>query len=89
MSLDIERIRAYCERIARNPDAMLRAAQFYDHACTDLPAAIAEIERLREELAKVNGHDPDVCGCEDHAAWCPFNPNATELRNEQGANECD
>ena len=24
-------------------------------------------------------HDPETCGCENHAPWCPFNPNATQV----------
>lgn len=24
-------------------------------------------------------HDADLCGCENHAPWCPFNPWATEV----------
>jgi hypothetical protein len=25
-------------------------------------------------------HDPDECGCENHAPWCPLNPDATEVK---------
>lgn len=28
-------------------------------------------------------HDPDVCGCEDHADWCPYNPNATQVPDNE------
>lgn len=28
-------------------------------------------------------HDPEKCGCGSDAAWCPYNPEATELRKEQ------
>lgn len=25
-------------------------------------------------------HDPETCGCENHAPWCPYNPWATEVK---------
>lgn len=28
-------------------------------------------------------HNPEECGCMEHASWCPFNPDATDLHEEE------
>lgn len=49
---------------------------FATHWCdVQVPAGL---QAPATQFANPN-HDPDECGCENHAPWCPFNPNATEV----------
>ena len=41
------------------------------------PAATESQEATAERPA---AHDPETCGCGSDAAWCPYNPDATEVR---------
>lgn len=50
-----------------------------DSGATDIPNAMATLQVIGEMARGAIEHDPELCGCESHSAWCPYNPDATEL----------
>lgn len=52
-----------------NPTSETRNGEFIAHARTDVPALVAEIRRLRAELAQYEVLNPQQCPAGEHADW--------------------
>lgn len=67
-------VRAVRDFLANEPEGLLRVKN-----CG--PRIATFIEKRVNEPPPPDAHDPAGCGCESDADWCPFNPNAAELRS--------
>ena len=60
----------------------LEAAENMQPVLAYLASALASPEPPADAPPVPEPHDPETCGCEDDADWCPANPNAANLMEQ-------